>query len=226
MLFKTSLNRAVVSAGNFLAAAKVGFILLLLVFMGCDNNNEPLPPENLDSEAKAIETRTSSADLYRYYDNVALFYDQSENVVYYLLYDAIPSGQIQADDIEVVGKYDNPARLKVRDIKSGTVHEHTLSADVYGIGLADGASSIEAILEQNQGGGYVLPDVIDGTEGIVCNCFESGETLPDNCDQGGAGASACSVKESTPRYEVSCSVDCYNFHIACCTADANWDYGK
>ncbi|NBC08937.1 MAG: hypothetical protein GVY26_17230 [Bacteroidetes bacterium] len=225
MLFKVSPNRAVVRAGHLLAAAKFGFILLLLVFMGCEKNNQPLSPESQDSEAKAIETRTSSTDLYRYYDNVALFYDQSEAVVYYLLYDAIPSDQIQANNIEVVGKYDNPVKLKVRDIKSGTVYEHTLSADIYGIGLADGASSVEAILEQTQGGGYVLPDVIDGTEVIVCNCFESGETLPDNCDHGGAGSSGCSVTESTPMYEISCSVDCNSSHVACCTADANWNYG-
>jgi hypothetical protein len=226
MLFKASPNRTRVRAGNLLAAAKAGFILLLLVFMGCEESNEPLPPQSMDSGTKAEEVKASSTDLYRYYDNVALFYDQSEAVVYYLLYDAIPSGQIQADDIEIVGKYDNPTRLKVRDIKSGTVHEHTLSANIYGIGLADGASSVDAILEQTQGGGYVLPDVIDGTEGIACNCFASGETLPDNCDHGGAGSSGCSVTESTPLYEISCSVDCNGSHIACCTADADWDYGK
>ena len=123
------------------------FAFSLLVFIGCEKANSDQPYEATDVNMDAVQTRPSSSDSYKYYSNVALFYDQSDSEVYFLRYDSLPSTQIQLDEIEVLGKYDNPVRLEIKDLKTNTTHQIGLSTDIYGIGLIDGASSVQAILE-------------------------------------------------------------------------------
>lgn len=204
-----------------MVVAKFSFILMLSMFMSCEKFSNNLSSETVNTDTEVVQTRSLSSDSYEYYNNVALFHDHSDSAVYFLRYDRLPSSRIQLDKIEVLGKYDNPVRLEIKDNKTNTIHQIGFTTDIYGIGFIDGASSVQAILDPVVGGGFTLPEVMDG-EAIACNCFETTD-IPDNCDHGGTGSTSCSVTESTPLYEVSCSVSCGGGTVACCTADADWN---
>jgi len=194
---------------------KAGLLFWLALFVVACGDNQGMSP--------ADESAATSTDTYRYYEDIALFYDRSESEVYFLLYNHPPSERVQASQIELLGQYEDPARLEIRDGDNDAIREIFLDQEVYGLGVIDGASSVKAILERSEDGEYTLPSSMN-SGAIGCNCIEKGATIPDNCDHGGEGAKSCSARDATPLREAACSVYCRaETHLACCTAEERLD---
>lgn len=58
---------------------------------------------------------------------------------------------------------------------------------------------------------YGIPGDPPPEDALICKCYTS-ETVPSNCDSGGAGSSSCSTSSSGD----SCSVSCDSGYDACC----------
>ncbi len=200
-----------------------GLILVTLIcsyLLSCSDLSEISYKDVADTSS--VRGKSANTDLYSYYDDLAIFFDTSESRIYYILYSAPKSSQF-ADEIEVLGLSENQLKLSIRDIESVSIVTYSLGGKIYGVGWTEGSQALQNILDPD--GDEILETPTDNPgDEIVCNCFSESAPMPSNCDHGGEGATSCSVEEATPLYTIACSVSCGTGYIACCTADANWQY--
>jgi plastocyanin len=176
-----------------------------------------------DTHSEKVKSKNgnkSASDVEHYnYGGLIVYYDESDQEVFFLNYDTIHSVTAYNSGTDAyLG--DSEDTLFIKNTSNQTNH-HTFTEGIYAIGTVTHTEAINIGLLVSDGSeGYNLD--VDVLPSIKCGCFPSGSTnFPNNCTAGGNGSTSCSVSTSGGG---GCSVSCGSSSDSCCTEDSDFTY--
>lgn len=110
-------------------------------------------------------------------------------------------------------EYKKEGKFVIQDLKTGKPVTYQLNSDgIFGVVHMQGAHYLDNLTTTNGTNLSFIANLDDVIYEVSCSCVSwMGSTA--NCDQGGSGASSCSVSSGGD----SCSVSCGDSYNACCS---------
>ena len=205
------------------------FVLSATLLVSCAIELEDQNDTKILNQTSSERIENQSIIEYLIFDNVAYFIDDSSQGSAYFVKFTEPLNYNFKDYSDINYSYDEATLTFSNSLDNYLTLE--LGESIYGIGfLSVNIANMMGLVQQSGNDTFILnpnfPEYGDNPEPILCNCFENATSLPSNCHAGGVGATDCTISNSGlfGFWDNSCSVNCGNETIACCTRDAEWKY--